>query len=85
VRRLGAVQFGEERSMNPNDDEATPEAIHSRAELLPEEHAAGASLDAEAQARAILKESEERVNAPQAGSGDAADDGYEHRRSEDLR
>ena len=40
------------------------DVVSERAELLPEERAAGPSADPRAQAAAILAESEERVNAP---------------------
>jgi hypothetical protein len=46
-------------TQSPEDDER----IHSRAELLPEEAAAG-SDDPEAQAAAILEESDERTDDP---------------------
>ena len=44
----------------------TPDAdrVETRAELLPEEEAAG-SADAEAQAEAILEESDERTQDPE--------------------
>lgn len=50
--------------MSQTPDE-TPDAemVESRAELLPEEQAAG-SDDAEAQAEAILEDSEERTQDP---------------------
>jgi len=41
------------------------ERIDRRAELLPEEQAAGGSEDAEAQAEAILEESDERTDDPE--------------------
>jgi hypothetical protein len=57
----------------------TDENIETRAQLLPEEQAAGGSDDPEAQAEAILAESEERtVHA----DPDDAQGG--HRRSEDT-
>jgi hypothetical protein len=57
----------------------TDENIETRAQLLPEEKAAGGSEDPEAQAEAILAESEERtVHA----DPDDAQGG--HRRSEDT-
>ncbi|WP_028651868.1 hypothetical protein [Nocardioides halotolerans] len=46
-------------SEHPEDDER----IHRRADLLPEEQAAG-SDDPEAQAEAILQESDERTDDP---------------------
>lgn len=67
------------------DDDRTAEldagdAVASRADLLPEEKAAG-SDDPEAQAEAILAESEERIatrDAPSSGNP------VEHRTSEDA-
>lgn len=60
-------------------DGPTPEDVHSRAVLLPEEQAAG-SDDAQAQARAILEDSLERTE-----SHGAAPAGHvEHRRSADT-
>jgi phage protein D len=53
--------------------------IHRRARLLPEEQAVG-SDDAEAQAEAVLTESEIRTNVPDA----APDTHLEHRRSADT-
>jgi hypothetical protein len=50
----------------PADHRMPPEIVDSRAELLPEEVAAG-SDDPRAQAEAILLESEERVHDPDAG------------------
>lgn len=58
----------------PTQREPSPEAranvtehnVETRAELLPEERAAGGSDDAEAQAAAILAESEERTLHPDA-------------------
>jgi hypothetical protein len=47
-------------SQSPEDQER----IERRAELLPEEQAAGGSDDPEAQAAAILEESDERTNDP---------------------
>jgi hypothetical protein len=47
--------------MTETPDEAR---VESRAELLPEEQAAG-SEDPTAQAEAILEESDERTNAPE--------------------
>lgn len=51
----------------------TEDDVHTRSGLLPEEHAAGGSDDPQAQARAILQESEERVDAPH-DPPDGADD-----------
>jgi len=48
-------------SETPHDDR-----VETRAELLPEEEAAG-SDDPDAQAEAILEESEERTDDPDAG------------------
>lgn len=61
------------------DDEPTvdDEQVSSRAELLPEEQTAG-SDDPEAQAEAILEESEERVM-----ERDAAPDPFVERRTSD--
>jgi len=47
-------------------DQVTDENVVTRAELLPEELAVG-SDDPAAQAEAILLESEERINDPDAG------------------
>lgn len=47
----------------------TDENVETRAELLPEERSAGGSADAEAQAEAILAESEERTLHPDADEG----------------
>jgi hypothetical protein len=55
------------------------ERVETRAELLPEEEAAG-SDDPEAQARAVLEDSEAR----QADRDAAPDAVVEHRRSEDT-
>jgi hypothetical protein len=62
-------------------DEATTDddRVPSRAELLPEEQAAG-SDDPDAQAEAILAESDERQNDRDA----APDAEIEHRTSEDV-
>jgi len=57
----------------------TDENIETRAQLLPEEQAAGGSEDPEAQAEAILAESEERTVHPDA---DDAQGG--HRQSSDT-
>jgi len=67
----------------PSDD-----AVHGRASLLPEEIRVG-SDDPDAQAEAILEESEERIDAPPAAPDPddprpSHDDEYEHRRSEDT-
>lgn len=48
-------------TQTPDDDR-----VDARAELLPEEKEAGGSDDAHAQAEAILKESDERTDAPDA-------------------
>ena len=50
-------------SQSPEDAEDR-ERIQSRAELLPEEESAGGSDDPEAQAAAILEESDERTDDP---------------------
>ena len=57
----------------PENDDAETEARHvaSRAELLPEEQAVG-SDDPEAQAKAILEESEERTEHPDPGASSAS-------------
>ena len=60
-------------------DNVTDENIESRAQLLPEEQAAGGSEDPEAQAEAILAESEERT-----AHADPDDAQGGHRRSEDT-
>ena len=57
----------------------TDENIETRAQLLPEEQSAGGSEDPEAQAEAILAESEERTIHPDA---DDAQGG--HRQSSDT-
>jgi hypothetical protein len=64
----------------PNDDPTAPseDAIESRANLLPEEEAAG-SDDPRRQAEVILEESSERV----LGTGEQAV-AREHRTSEDT-
>lgn len=67
-----------------------PHDVHTRAELLPEERAAGGSADPEAQAAAILAESEERLREPLEGPAGELDpdsptyQSHEHRRSEDT-
>lgn len=48
----------------PPEEPADKERIERRAELLPEEQAAGGSEDPEAQAEAILAESDERTDDP---------------------
>jgi hypothetical protein len=48
-------------SQSPGDQER----IDRRAELLPEEEAAGGSDDPEAQAAAILEESDQRTDDPE--------------------
>lgn len=50
--------------MTGPDTGPTEDDVRARSRLLPEEHAAGGSDHPEEQARAILQESEERVNAP---------------------
>ena len=61
-------------SQNPDDDR-----VETRAELLPEEQAAG-SEDPQAQAEAILEESEERTVSRDASPSTH----LEHRTSEDA-
>jgi hypothetical protein len=60
-------------------ENVTEENIETRAQLLPEEQAAGGSDDPEVQAEAILAESEERTIHPDA---DDAQGG--HRQSSDT-
>ena len=57
----------------------TEDNVETRAQLLPEEQAAGGSDDAQKQAEAILAESEERTLHPDA---DDAQGG--HRQSDDT-
>jgi hypothetical protein len=59
-------------SQTPDDAEGAAEAerIHRRAELLPEEQAAG-SDDPEAQAAEILEESDERTEDPPGTRADS--------------
>jgi hypothetical protein len=70
--------------MGPDD------LVHTRAQLLPEELAAGPSTDPEAQAKAILDESEARLNEPvehpegELDPRTAEYQSHEHRRSEDT-
>lgn len=64
--------------MSPDRD-ADAERVHSRAELLPEERAAG-SDDPEAQAAAVLADSDERTEVP----GAAPDTVLEERTSQDA-
>jgi hypothetical protein len=72
-------------TMSPRDDE-----VATRAHLLPEEEAAGGSADPEAQAEAVLKESEDREHAllpiPEGEQGARPEDpdDREHRRSEET-
>ena len=54
-----------------DDDEAQARHVASRAELLPEEQAVG-SDDPQAQAQAILEESEERTEHPDPGATSAS-------------
>ena len=68
--------------------EPSEEAVHGRANLLPEEIKVG-SEDPDAQAAAILRESEERLDEPTASPDPddprpSHDDEFEHRRSEDT-
>jgi hypothetical protein len=64
------------------DDEQTADQkrVRRRAELLPEEHAAGGSDAPAAQAAAILEESDERTADRDAAPGTI----LEHRSSEDV-
>ena len=57
----------------------TEENVHARARLLPEETSVGGSIDPEAQAAAILAESEERTVHADPDDAQGA-----HRRSEDT-
>jgi hypothetical protein len=61
ARRLGRAHAGYREHMSEPADEAR---ITSRADLLPEEEAAG-SENPEEQAEAILEESDERTEAPE--------------------
>ena len=54
---------GQPHGMTAPDESPTDEQIRNRARLLPEEETAGGSADPEAQAKEVLKSSEERVNA----------------------
>jgi hypothetical protein len=71
--------------MSPREEE-----VATRAHLLPEEEAAGGSADPQAQAEAVLQESEERGNAletvPEDEQGPQPEDpaDREHRRSEET-
>ena len=70
---------GRNPGMGPDDD-----AVQTRAHLLPEEERTG-SADPTAQAEAILTESEERVQEPTADDPRTpGDDGFEHRRSDEI-
>lgn len=60
-------------------DNVTEENVETRAQLLPEEDAAGGSDDPELQAEMILAESEERTLHP-----DPDDASGGHRQSEDT-
>lgn len=60
-------------------DNVTEENVETRAQLLPEEDAAGGSDDPELQAEMILAESEERTLHP-----DSDDSSGGHRQSEDT-
>ncbi len=57
-------QYAEQDAVAP--EEVPAESVATRADLLPEELAVG-SDDAQAQAEAILRESEARVEDPDAG------------------
>lgn len=54
----------------PDRDGPDPDAVASRAELLPEEREAG-SADPQAQAEAILADSEERTEDPEGTRDDS--------------
>ena len=58
------TQPSSDPAQSPADDVADEERVEGRAELLPEELAAG-SDDPEAQAAAILEESDERTEHPE--------------------
>ena len=60
-------------------DNVTEENIETRAQLLPEEEAAGGSEDPELQAEMILAESEERTVHPDPDDGSGG-----HRESSDT-
>lgn len=62
-----------------DDAEVNDERVASRAELLPEEESVG-SDDAQAQARAILAESDARTESRDAAPGSRV----EHRTSEEV-
>jgi len=69
--------------MEPSEDN-----VHARSHLLPEEQKVG-SVDPEAQAAAILQDSEDRLDEPPASPDPddprpSHDDEFEHRRSEDT-
>lgn len=71
---MDADETRHEVDVGPGEDD-----VRSRADLLPEEQAAG-SDDPEAQARAILEDSLLRTEVP----GAAPSTHLEHRRSEDT-
>ena len=78
-----ATGVGSSSHMTPTEDN-----VHARSNLLPEEQKVG-SADPEAQAAAILEESEDRVDEPTASPDPddprpSHDDEFEHRRSEDT-
>lgn len=60
------VEAAARASVPEEDLEPTPEQVEARARLLPEERAAG-SDDPRGQAEAILEESLERTEDPEAG------------------
>lgn len=60
----GARREPYRRAMTQNDDGSRDPRVEHRAELLPEELAAG-SDDPQAQAEAILEESDERTEHPE--------------------
>lgn len=63
-----------------HDADAEAKIVHARATLLPEEEAAGASADPEAQARVILEDSERRTE----DQGAAPTTFLEHRTSDEA-
>ena len=63
VSTHGSGRSGHERCMTTADPDPTTRHVDERAELLPEEQAAG-SADPQAQAAAVLQESQERTERP---------------------
>jgi hypothetical protein len=87
---MGGTRSGKVVGMESHEEDGPdPDDIRSRAELLPEEHSAG-SDDPQMQARAVLEESQRRVEAPHDppdGERDARDphaEEHEHRESQDT-